>query len=40
MVRGPAKVVLPNPHAGDISVGLLTRILRTASISKEEWESV
>jgi hypothetical protein len=28
---------IPNPHGGDISVDLLTRILRQAGISREEW---
>jgi predicted RNA binding protein YcfA (HicA-like mRNA interferase family) len=28
---------IPNPHGEDISVDLLTRILRQAGISREEW---
>ena len=40
MVRGTTAVRLPNPHRGDISVGLLTRLLRQAGISREEWEKV
>jgi predicted RNA binding protein YcfA (HicA-like mRNA interferase family) len=40
MVRGALRVIIPNPHVGDISVGLLARILRQASVSREEWESV
>lgn len=31
---------IPNPHQGDISRGLLTRILRQAGISREEWEKL
>jgi len=31
------RVVLPNPHQGDISRDLLARILRQAGISREEW---
>ena len=38
MVRGTARVSVPNPHRGDISVNLLARILRQAGISREEWE--
>ena len=38
MVRNTTKVILPNPHEGDISVGLLNRILRSAGISKSDWE--
>jgi len=33
--RGTVRI--PNPHGGDISVGLLKRILRIAEISDEEW---
>lgn len=32
------RVTLPNPHEGDVSRGLLSRILRDAGISREEWE--
>jgi predicted RNA binding protein YcfA (HicA-like mRNA interferase family) len=34
---GAATVTVPNPHEGDISVGLLSRILRTAKISTDDW---
>ncbi|BCW97141.1 MAG: hypothetical protein KatS3mg018_2623 [Fimbriimonadales bacterium] len=40
MVRGEVKVVLPNPHQGDISRDLLARILRQAGVSREEWEKL
>jgi hypothetical protein len=30
-------VIIPNPHEGDISVGLLARLLRQAGVSREEW---
>jgi hypothetical protein len=40
MVRGPITLRIPNPHRGDIGVELLGRILRQASISKEEWEKL
>jgi len=39
MVREQLRVTIPNPHQGDISVGLLARILRQAGVSREEWES-
>jgi hypothetical protein len=39
MERGHQRVILPNPHEGDISVGLLARLLRNAGISRSEWES-
>lgn len=40
MVREQLRVAIPNPHQGDIGVGLLARILRQANVSREEWEAV
>jgi hypothetical protein len=37
MVRGDLRLRIPNPHRGDIGVPLLTRILKQAGISPEEW---
>ena len=37
MRRAELTLVLPNPHAGDIGVGLLVRILRQAGVTREEW---
>jgi len=37
MRRGNLTVIIPNPHEGDISVGLLRRLLRQAGISRKEW---
>lgn len=37
MSRGDLTVIIPNPHHGDIGVGLLQRILRQAGISRSEW---
>ena len=39
MRRGDLTLIIPNPHEGDIGVGLLQRILRQAGISREEWLS-
>lgn len=39
LVRGNRRLILPNPHRGDISVDLLTRILKQAGVSREEWEA-
>lgn len=30
-------LIIPNPHQGDISIGLLHRILRQAGVSRQEW---
>jgi predicted RNA binding protein YcfA (HicA-like mRNA interferase family) len=40
MVRGSLRLVIPNPHSGEISRALLARILRQAEISREEWEEL
>lgn len=37
MVRRDLRLIVPNPHHGDISVDLLTRILRQAGVSREVW---
>ena len=38
MVRGSVVVAIPNPHRGDIGIGLLSRVLRQAGVSRLEWE--
>jgi predicted RNA binding protein YcfA (HicA-like mRNA interferase family) len=40
MQRGDTTVIIPNPHEGDISVGLLNRILKQANISRSDWEKL
>jgi predicted RNA binding protein YcfA (HicA-like mRNA interferase family) len=40
MVREDVVVTIPNPHEGDIGIGLLARVLRQAGVSREEWEAV
>ena len=37
MRRGNVTVIIPNPHEGDIDVGFLTRLLRQAGVTREEW---
>lgn len=37
MLRGDVTVIIPNPYEGDISVGLLSWLLRQAGVSREEW---
>lgn len=37
MFKDDQVLIIPNEHAGDISVGLLRRLLAQASISREEW---
>lgn len=38
MVKGALRVRIPNPHHGDISVGLLAEVLRQAHIERDDWE--
>ncbi len=38
MIRGNLTLRIPNPHQGDISRDLLSRILKQADITKEQWE--
>jgi predicted RNA binding protein YcfA (HicA-like mRNA interferase family) len=38
MVRGDCVLTIPNPHRGDIGIGLLAVILRQAGVSRREWE--
>jgi predicted RNA binding protein YcfA (HicA-like mRNA interferase family) len=40
MQRGDVTITLPNPHRGDIGIGLLATVLRQAGVSREEWEAV
>ena len=37
MWKGKHKVRIPNPHGNDIGVDLLSKVLREAEISREEW---
>jgi predicted RNA binding protein YcfA (HicA-like mRNA interferase family) len=40
LVKGNLRLTLPNPHPGEISRDLLSRILKQAGISREEWEKL
>jgi predicted RNA binding protein YcfA (HicA-like mRNA interferase family) len=40
MKRPDVRLIIPNPHHGDISRELLLRILKEAGISREEWETL
>jgi hypothetical protein len=37
MRRGNVTVIIPNPHESEIGVGFLTRLLRQAGVTREEW---
>lgn len=38
LVRRTVRLILPNPHASEISPALLTRILQQAGITRSEWD--
>ena len=40
MEKGDLTAIIPNPHRGDISRGLLARVLRDADVDRAEWESL
>jgi predicted RNA binding protein YcfA (HicA-like mRNA interferase family) len=40
MVRGSLRLTLPNPHQGEIGKDLLSRILKQAEVSRDEWEKL
>lgn len=40
MLKANLTLRIPNPHQGDISRDLLTRLLRQAGIDKGEWEKL
>jgi len=40
MQRDDIRLILPNPHRGDISSDMLARLLREAEITREQWEQL
>jgi predicted RNA binding protein YcfA (HicA-like mRNA interferase family) len=40
LVKGELRLILPNPHQGEIGRDLLVRILRQAGLSRSEWEKL
>jgi predicted RNA binding protein YcfA (HicA-like mRNA interferase family) len=40
MQKDSLTVTIPNPHQGDISRGLLSRILKQANIDVKDWEDL
>ncbi len=39
LVRADRRLIVPNPHRGDISVDLLVRLLDEAGVTRQEWEA-
>ena len=40
LIKDNIRLTIPNPHQGDIGVDLLSRILKQAGISREEWNKL
>jgi len=40
MIKGNLRLTIPNPHQGEIGKDLLSRILKQAGISRDEWEKL
>lgn len=40
MAKGALVVTIPNPHRGDVGIGLLKIVLDQAGVSRREWEAV
>ena len=36
-VKGTLKLFIPNPHRGEISKGLLVKVLHQAEIDRDKW---
>jgi predicted RNA binding protein YcfA (HicA-like mRNA interferase family) len=37
MIKGSIRLTVPNPHKKEIGVELLSRLLKQADISRDEW---
>ena len=37
MIKGELVLTIPNPHRKEISIDLLSRLLKQADIKREEW---
>ncbi|BAZ23755.1 hypothetical protein NIES4073_46440 [Kalymmatonema gypsitolerans NIES-4073] len=38
MIKDELRLIIPNAYEGDISRGLVAKILKQAQISRNEWE--
>lgn len=39
MIKGNLRLAIPNPHRQEISTDLLSRLIKQAKISREDWLS-
>lgn len=40
MTRGDLVLTIPNPHGKDTGVGLLSKILKQAGVTRSEWQTL
>ena len=40
LVKGEIRLVIPNPHKGEIGTALLREIVRQAGVDRKEWEEL
>ena len=40
MVRGTVVVTIPNPHRGEVGIGLLKLVLDQAGVTRKVWEAI
>ena len=40
MIKGDTTLFIPNPHHGDISQGLLAKVLRQGGVDRSAWEKL
>lgn len=40
MIKNTIRLVIPNPHKGDIGKDLLSKILKQAKIERSDWKSL
>jgi predicted RNA binding protein YcfA (HicA-like mRNA interferase family) len=40
MIKGSLRLTIPNPHESDIGANLLSKIIKQAGITKDEWENL
>ncbi len=40
MTKGTLRVIIPNPHRGEIGREFLARLLRQAGVTRDEWEAL
>jgi predicted RNA binding protein YcfA (HicA-like mRNA interferase family) len=40
MIKQNLRLTIPNPHQSDIGIDLLSKILKQAGISRQQWEQL